>query len=71
MPALHSYWLWIHVSVAIISGGVFHTAAVVSVLYLFREPWEREGAAGGDVFNCYGVNIFITGLHSYGGLPAK
>ncbi|MEV8547321.1 hypothetical protein [Streptomyces sp. NPDC051572] len=21
------------------------------------------------VFNYYGVNIFITGLHSYGGLP--
>ncbi|GHG02204.1 c-type cytochrome biogenesis protein CcsB [Streptomyces albogriseolus] len=46
VPALHSYWLWIHVSAAIISGGVFHTAAVVSVLYLFRDRWEREVAAG-------------------------
>ncbi|MFF5757447.1 c-type cytochrome biogenesis protein CcsB [Streptomyces longwoodensis] len=166
VPALHSYWLWIHVSAAIISGGVFHTAAVVSVLYLFRDSWERTAAAGRDggraaglwrrlpsartldklayrltglvfplwtfaviagavwaeaawgrywgwdpketwafitwvayaaylharatagwkgrraavlglvafatfVFNYYGVNIFITGLHSYGGLPTK
>ncbi|MEU0022670.1 c-type cytochrome biogenesis protein CcsB [Streptomyces rochei] len=166
VPALHSYWLWIHVSAAIISGGVFHTAAVVSVLYLFRDRWERAVAAGREqsraaallgrlpsartldklayrltalvfplwtfaiiagavwaeaawgrywgwdpketwafitwvayaaylharatagwkgrraavlglvafatfVFNYYGVNIFITGLHSYGGLPTK
>lgn len=166
VPALHSYWLWIHVSAAIISGGVFHTAAVVSVLYLIRDRWEREAAVGRGagrgaglwrrlpsartldklayrltglvfplwtfaviagavwaeaawgrywgwdpketwafitwvayagylharatagwkgrraavlglvafatfVFNYYGVNIFITGLHSYGGLPTK
>jgi cytochrome c-type biogenesis protein CcsB len=166
VPALHSYWLWIHVSAAIISGGVFHTAAVVSTLYLFRDRWERAVAAGHGqgraaevwrrlpsartldrlayrltalvfplwtfaviagavwaeaawgrywgwdpketwafitwvayaaylharatagwkgrraavlglvafaafVFNYYGVNIFITGLHSYGGLPTK
>ena len=166
VPALHSYWLWIHVSAAIISGGVFHTAAVVSILYLVRDRWERAVAAGrGEgrgadlwrrlpsartldklayrltglvfplwtfaiiagavwaeaawgrywgwdpketwafitwvayaaylharatagwkgrraavlglvafaafVFNYYGVNIFITGLHSYGGLPTE
>lgn len=29
------------------------------------------GAFARFVFNYYGVNIFITGLHSYGGLPAK
>lgn len=166
VPALHSYWLWIHVSAAIISGGVFHTAGVVSVLYLFRDRWQHAVAAGrGEgrgaglwrrlpssrtldklayrltvlvfplwtfaiiagavwaeaawgrywgwdpketwafitwvayaaylharatagwkgrraavlglvafatfVFNYYGVNILITGLHSYGGLPTK
>ncbi|KPC71799.1 c-type cytochrome biogenesis protein CcsB [Streptomyces sp. NPDC006349] len=164
VPALHSYWLWIHVSAAIISGGVFHTAAVVSLLYLFRARWEQAVSQGRGrgrtaevwrrlpssktldklayrltglvfplwtfaiiagavwaeaawgrywgwdpketwafitwvayaaylharatagwkgrraavlglvafttfVFNYYGVNIFITGLHSYGGLP--
>ncbi|MDH6522229.1 c-type cytochrome biogenesis protein CcsB [Streptomyces sp. SAI-090] len=46
VPALHSYWLWIHVSAAIISGGVFHTAAVVTVLYLVRDRWERAVADG-------------------------
>jgi cytochrome c-type biogenesis protein CcsB len=46
VPALHSYWLWIHVSAAIISGGMFHTAAVVTVLYLGRDRWEDAVAAG-------------------------
>ncbi|WP_331753153.1 c-type cytochrome biogenesis protein CcsB (plasmid) [Streptomyces sp. NBC_00637] len=46
VPALHSYWLWIHVSAAIISGGVFHTAAVATGLYLFRDRWERAAAEG-------------------------
>ncbi|MEU0171420.1 c-type cytochrome biogenesis protein CcsB [Streptomyces iakyrus] len=166
VPALHSYWLWIHVSAAIVSGGVFHTGAVVTLLFLGRDRWETAVAAGRDggrlatvwsrlpsaasldklsyrlnvlvfplwtfaviagavwaeaawgrywgwdpketwafitwvayaaylharatagwkgrraaylglvafatfVFNYYGVNIFITGLHSYGGLPTK
>ncbi|MEU4985836.1 c-type cytochrome biogenesis protein CcsB [Streptomyces anthocyanicus] len=166
VPALHSYWLWIHVSAAIVSGGVFHIGAVVTLLFLGRDRWEAavaQGRAGGRlamvwgrlpsagsldklsyrlnvlvfplwtfaviagavwaeaawgrywgwdpketwafitwvayaaylharatagwkgrraaclgliafstfVFNYYGVNIFITGLHSYGGLPTK
>lgn len=166
VPALHSYWLWIHVSAAIVSGGVFHIGAVVTLLFLGRDRWEAavaKGRAGGHlatvwgrlpsagsldklsyrlnvlvfplwtfaviagavwaeaawgrywgwdpketwafitwvayaaylharatagwkgrraaclgliafstfVFNYYGVNIFITGLHSYGGLPTK
>ncbi|MEU0734918.1 cytochrome c biogenesis protein CcsA, partial [Streptomyces lavendulocolor] len=39
VPALDSYWLWIHVSAAIISGGAFHTAAVATLLYLARDRW--------------------------------
>lgn len=46
VPALHSYWLWIHVSSAIISGGVFHTGAVVAALFLCRDRWEAAVAAG-------------------------
>lgn len=46
VPALDSYWLWIHVSAAIISGGIFHTAAVVTVLFLLRDRWEKAVAAG-------------------------
>ncbi|WP_241756739.1 c-type cytochrome biogenesis protein CcsB [Streptomyces sp. WAC00263] len=46
VPALHSYWLWIHVSAAIVSGGVFHTGAVVTLLFLGRDRWETAVAAG-------------------------
>ncbi|MFF7643930.1 c-type cytochrome biogenesis protein CcsB [Streptomyces canus] len=46
VPALHSYWLWIHVSAAIVSGGVFHTGAVVTLLFLGRDRWEAAVAAG-------------------------
>jgi cytochrome c-type biogenesis protein CcsB len=46
VPALHSYWLWIHVSCAIISGAVFHIAAVATFLYLFRDRYEVALTAG-------------------------
>jgi cytochrome c-type biogenesis protein CcsB len=46
VPALHSYWLWIHVSCAIISGAVFYLAAVGSLLYLFRDHYEVALTAG-------------------------
>jgi ABC-type transport system involved in cytochrome c biogenesis permease subunit len=47
VPALHSYLLWIHVSAAIIiCCGMFHTAAVVTALYLVRDRRETAVAAG-------------------------
>ncbi|WP_051951968.1 c-type cytochrome biogenesis protein CcsB [Actinacidiphila yeochonensis] len=46
VPALHSYWLWIHVSCAIISGAVFFLAAVGTILYLFRDHFEVALTAG-------------------------
>ncbi|MDT7802240.1 MAG: hypothetical protein QOI78_5673, partial [Actinomycetota bacterium] len=46
VPALHSYWLWIHVSCAIISGAVFYLAAVGTMLYLFRDHYEMALTAG-------------------------
>ncbi|NJQ03770.1 c-type cytochrome biogenesis protein CcsB [Streptomyces sp. PLAI1-29] len=42
VPALDSYWLWIHVSCAIISGGVFYLGAVATLLYLFRDRYETR-----------------------------
>ena len=42
VPALHSYWLWIHVSCAIISGAVFYLGAVGTLLYLFRDRYETK-----------------------------
>jgi cytochrome c-type biogenesis protein CcsB len=48
VPALHSYWLWIHVSCAIISGAVFFLAAVGTLLFLFRDHYEVALATGRD-----------------------
>lgn len=47
VPALDSYWLWIHVSTAIFCGAVFYLGAVGTVLYLFRDSYESKLAAGG------------------------
>ncbi len=46
VPALHSYWLWIHVSCAIICGAVFHLGALATLLYLFRDRYEVAVAMG-------------------------
>ncbi|MEU9119616.1 c-type cytochrome biogenesis protein CcsB [Streptomyces sp. NPDC048506] len=42
VPALHSYWLWIHVSCAIISGAVLYLGAVATLLFLFRDRYEAK-----------------------------
>ncbi|MBL1102445.1 c-type cytochrome biogenesis protein CcsB [Streptomyces coffeae] len=42
VPALHSYWLWIHVSCAIISGAALYIGAVSTLLYLFRDRYEAQ-----------------------------
>ncbi|QPL93656.1 c-type cytochrome biogenesis protein CcsB [Streptomyces clavuligerus] len=47
VPALDSYWLWIHVSTAIFCGAVFYLGAVTTVLYLFRDSYENKVARGG------------------------
>jgi cytochrome c-type biogenesis protein CcsB len=47
VPALKSYWLVIHVAVAIICGAAFCVAAAVSWLYLVAEKAERRAAEGG------------------------
>ncbi|MFF2650830.1 c-type cytochrome biogenesis protein CcsB [Streptomyces sp. NPDC058045] len=47
VPALHSYWLWIHVSTAIFCGAVFYVGFVATLLYLFRDSYESKLAAGG------------------------
>ncbi|MGW7020468.1 c-type cytochrome biogenesis protein CcsB [Streptomyces decoyicus] len=42
VPALHSYWLWIHVSCAIISGAALYLGAVSALLFLFRDSYEAK-----------------------------
>ncbi|MEU3660914.1 c-type cytochrome biogenesis protein CcsB [Streptomyces sp. NPDC032940] len=47
VPALHSYWLYIHVSTAIFCGAVFYVGAVSTLLYLFKDSFENKLASGG------------------------
>ncbi|WP_327695443.1 MULTISPECIES: c-type cytochrome biogenesis protein CcsB [unclassified Streptomyces] len=47
VPALHSYWLYIHVSTAILCGAVFYVGAVATILYLFKDSYENKLASGG------------------------
>lgn len=42
VPALDSYWLWIHVSLAIACGALFYLGAVSTILYLFRDRYEAK-----------------------------
>ncbi|MEU6774493.1 c-type cytochrome biogenesis protein CcsB [Streptomyces sp. NPDC046759] len=47
VPALHSYWLYIHVSTAIFCGAVFYVGAVATILYLFKDSYENKLQTGG------------------------
>ncbi|WP_350280731.1 c-type cytochrome biogenesis protein CcsB [Kribbella sp. HUAS MG21] len=49
VPALHSYWLVIHVAAAAISGGAFTVGGLISVLYLVKARAERRVLAGGTM----------------------
>jgi cytochrome c-type biogenesis protein CcsB len=46
VPALKSYWLWIHVTAAIISSGIFTVATGATVMFLVSDSAERRAAAG-------------------------
>lgn len=46
VPALHSYWLAIHVTAMTLATGTFVVAAVFAMLYLVAERHERRAAAG-------------------------
>jgi cytochrome c-type biogenesis protein CcsB len=46
LPALHSTWLVIHVSAAIIASGAFCFGGVVSAVYLVQERAERVAPGG-------------------------
>ncbi|MFJ4097730.1 c-type cytochrome biogenesis protein CcsB [Kitasatospora sp. NPDC089913] len=46
VPALHSYWLAIHVSTAIVCGGAFYAAFITTLLYLGKDSFDKRTAAG-------------------------
>jgi cytochrome c-type biogenesis protein CcsB len=41
VPALHSYWLYIHVTAAVLSTGAFGVATIATVLYLLKAASEE------------------------------
>jgi cytochrome c-type biogenesis protein CcsB len=43
LPSLKSYWLVIHVTVAVLGSAIFTIAAVASALYLVRDAFQRSG----------------------------
>jgi cytochrome c-type biogenesis protein CcsB len=49
VPALHSYWLAIHVTAAIIASGVFTVATAATTMFLVAEHYETATAAGRPV----------------------
>ena len=46
VPALHSYWLAIHVTAVMTAGGLFLIGASASVLYLLKTAMEERGKVG-------------------------
>lgn len=45
VPALQSYWLWLHVSVTLLGEAFFAVAFITSIMYLRAETRERKGIA--------------------------
>jgi cytochrome c-type biogenesis protein CcsB len=46
VPALQSYWIAIHVTAMIIASGLYVVGAVVTVMYLAVDRYERRAAGG-------------------------
>ena len=44
MPALNSYWIYIHVSVTLTSYAAFAMAGGLGVMYLLKERAEKKGS---------------------------
>jgi cytochrome c-type biogenesis protein CcsB len=45
VPALQSYWLWLHVSVTLLGEAFFAVAFITSIMYLKAEAREKRGQA--------------------------
>jgi len=45
VPALHSYWIWIHVTSMTVATGAYIVAAVLTVLYLIADRYARRHQA--------------------------
>jgi cytochrome c-type biogenesis protein CcsB len=43
MPALQSYWLWLHVSITLLGEAFFAVAFIASIMYLFASAPRNKG----------------------------
>lgn len=46
VPALQSYWLWLHVSVTLLGEAFFAVGFITSIMYLVADSKEKKGTAG-------------------------
>ena len=47
VPALQSYWLWLHVSVTLLGEAFFAVAFVTSIMFLFADSKQKKGVKTG------------------------
>ena len=51
VPALQSYWLWLHVSVTLLGEAFFAVAFVTSIMYLAADSRRKKGTASESAFS--------------------
>lgn len=75
MPALQSYWLWIHVSLAVLAEAAFAVAFVASVLHLvfLGKSRDRADLMDGVTYRAVGVGfpLFTIGALFAGAVWAQ
>jgi cytochrome c-type biogenesis protein CcsB len=61
MPALHSYWIAIHVTAAIVASGTYIVAAATTVLYLLADRYAVRQAAASGANGAGGAGLISAG----------
>jgi len=65
VPALQSYWLWLHVSVTLLGEAFFAVAFITSILYLTADSEEKKNKMDSVSYRCVAVGF---PLFTLGGL---
>lgn len=70
VPALQSYWLYIHVTAALLATGAFTVGALASILYLVRSRAELNGTASRGASSrlpdAETIDTFAYRVHAFG-----
>jgi cytochrome c-type biogenesis protein CcsB len=65
VPALQSYWLWLHVSVTLLGEAFFAVAFITSIMYLAAKTPEKQAEMDSVSYRCVAVGF---PLFTLGGL---